>query len=79
MEKPCSMTLMLLMLIIVFSQMIIFDQRWVESAEEASAGAELVVEAILEDLQVFFDAHMQRKYLGSIWKVPEKYLKYLNA
>jgi len=26
--------------------------RWVESAEEASAGAELVVEAILEDLQV---------------------------
>ena len=38
----------------VFSQMIIFDQRWVESAEEASAGAELVVEAILEDLQVFF-------------------------
>ena len=59
--------------------MIIFDQRWVESAEEASAGAELVVEAILEDLQVFFRAHTQRKYLGSIWKVPEKYLKYLNA
>ena len=26
--------------------------RWTESAEEASAGAELVVEAILEDLQV---------------------------
>ena len=27
-------------------------KRWTESAEEASSGAELVVEAILEDLQV---------------------------
>ena len=30
----------------------VLPTRWTESAEEASAGAELVVEAILEDLQV---------------------------
>ena len=43
--------------------------RWTESAEEASAGAELVVEAILEDLQV--STSLERTL-----KVPENPLRF---
>ena len=49
--------------------------RWTESAEEASAGAELVVEAILEDLQVStsLEGTWKSTSLECTLKVPRKY------
>ena len=53
----------------------VLPTRWTESAEEASAGAELVVEAILEDLQVStsLEGTWKSTSLECTLKVPRKY------